>query len=155
MRQSLQKLRAALERTAKHRICCETLRRLLKKRRVTLKSNVKRLHPKPHPDRDKQFKYLTNQRKQFEREGLPIISVDTKKKELVGHFASAGKQWCHKATDVFTHDFPSYADGKAVPYGIYDVTLNRGYVAVGNSADTPEFAVDAIVWWWQSFGASV
>lgn len=150
--QSLQKLCAALERRFALRLCCETLRRLLKKRRISRKSNVKRLHPKPHPDRDKQFRYIAEQRTRFTQAGLPVISVDTKKKELLGTFLNYGKQWCIKATEVYTHDFPSYADGKAVPYGIYDVTHNRGYVAVGNSADTPEFAVDAIVWWWRNFG---
>jgi hypothetical protein len=152
VRQSLKKLCIALEHILTLRICCETLRRLLKKRRIGLKSNVKRLHPKPSPDRDKQFQYITEQRANFRQAGLPIISVDTKKKELLGPFFNRGKQWCTKATEVYTHDFPSYAEGKAIPYGIYDVTHNRGYVAVNTSADTPEFAVDAIVWWWKTFG---
>lgn len=78
--------------------------------------------------------------------------MDTKKKELLGLFFNRGTQWSRTATAVNTHDFPSYADGRAVPYGIYDVAQNLGYVAVGQSADTPEFAVDAIAWWWQSFG---
>ena len=81
-----------------------------------------------------------------------MISVDTKKKELIGSFYQRGQQWSQDAVAVNTHDFPSYADGRAVPYGIYDIRRNLGYVAVGQSADTPEFAVDAICWWWQAFG---
>lgn len=136
------------------RLCCETLRKLLKKRKIGRKSNVKRLHPKPHPDRDRQFEQIGEQRAAFVAAGSPIISVDTKKKELIGSFYNRGQQWCAEATDVLTHDFPSYADGKAVPYGIYDVTHNHGYVMVGQSADTPEFAVDAIVWWWRNHGTT-
>lgn len=155
VRQSLQKLCKAIRQQSGISICCETLRRLLKKRQISLKSNVKRLHPKPHPDREQQFQIIIDKRNEFVRKKQPIISVDTKKKELLGHFANRGKQWCKKADDVLMYDFPSYADGKAVPYGIYDVTHNRGYVAVGNSADTPQFAVDAIVWWWRSFGSTL
>ena len=131
---------------------CETIRRLLNKEKIRPKSNIKRLHPKPHPDRDRQFKYLISQRDAFLQAGWPCISVDAKKKELIGLFYNRGTQWRENALAVNTHDFPSYAEGKATPYGIYDLTQNTGYVAVGKSADTPEFAVDAIVWWWQHFG---
>lgn len=153
--QSLQKLCDAIHQQIALRICCETLRRLLRKRKVRPKSNVKRLHPKPHPDRDQQFQHITKQRDVFTSAGNPIISVDAKKKELLGRFINRGTRWLRTAEAVNTHDFPSYADGKAIPYGIYDVNLNRGYVAVGNSFDTPEFAVDAIVWWWRHFGAAL
>ena len=152
VRQSLQKIRQALlEQTGKS-LSCETIRRLLNKADIRPKSNVKRLHPKPHPDRDRQFKYLMSQRDAFLKAGWPCISVDTKKKELIGRFHNRGTQWCRNAQAVNTHDFPSYAEGCAVPYGIYDLALNAGYVAVGTSADTPEFAVDALAWWWQHFG---
>ncbi len=93
-----------------------------------------------------------SQRDAFLKAGWPCISVDTKKKELIGRFHNRGTQWCRNAQAVNTHDFPSYAEGCAVPYGIYDLALNAGYVAVGTSADTPEFAVDALAWWWQHFG---
>ena len=132
----------------------ETLRRLLNKQKIRPKSNVKRLHPKPHPDRDQQFQYLICQRNAFLRAGWPCISVDSKKRELIGLFHNPGTQWCQVAQSVNTHDFPSYAEGHAIPYGIYDLAHNLGYVAVGKSADTPEFAVDAIAWWWLKFGAS-
>ena len=152
VRQSLAKIRQALyEQKAKH-LCCETIRRLLKKEKIRPKSNVKRLHPKPHPDRDKQFRYLFSQRDAFLKAGWPCISIDAKKKELIGDFYNRGTQWTKSAEAVNTHDFPSYAEGQARPYGIYDLAQNSGYVAVGKSADTPEFAVDVIAWWWQNFG---
>ena len=77
------------------------------------------------------------------------------KKELPGNFCTRGRQWCREATAVNTHDFPSYATGQAVPYGLYDVAQNLGYVALSQSADTPELAVDALVWWWREFGRSL
>ena len=152
VRQSLAKIRKALYKQKGKRLCRETIRRLLNKEKIRPKSNVKRLHPKPHPDRDKQFKYLLNQRDAFLKAGWPCISIDAKKKELIGHFYNRGTHWTKTAQAVNTHDFPSYAEGQARPYGIYDLAQNSGYVAVGKSADTPEFAVDAIVWWWQNFG---
>jgi hypothetical protein len=91
-------------------------------------------------------------RRRFEAAGLPVISVDTKKKELIGPFKNAGRIWCATAPAVNTHDFPTDADAKAVPYGIYDPQHNRGYVYVGSSHDTPDFAVTAIVRWWRQFG---
>jgi len=130
-----------------------TVRRLLKKLDYGLFGNRKSLSPR-HPDQDKQFRFIRRVRKVFMAAGQPVISVDTKKKELLGSFFNHGQQWCLNATAVNTHDFPSYADGKAIPYGIYDMRHNLGYVAVGKSADTPEFAVDAIVWWWQHFSGS-
>ena len=83
---------------------------------------------------------------------LPIISVDTKKKELIGDFKNAGRDWCHDAAVVNAHDFPSAALGRSVPYGIYDLDRNRGYVRVGTSADTPQFAVETIGAWWETEG---
>ena len=152
VRQSLAKIRKALyEQKTKH-LCCETIRRLLNKKKIRPKSNVKRLHPKPHRDRDKQFRYLLSQRDAFLKAGWPCISIDAKKKELIGDFYNRGTQWTKTAQAVNTHDFPSYAEGQARPYGIYDIARNSGYIAVGKSADTPEFAVDVISWWWQDFG---
>jgi hypothetical protein len=150
--QSLSKIQQALQEQKAIVLSREKIRCLLNEQKIRPKSNVKRLHPKPHPDRDRQFQYINSQRAAFHKAGWPCISVDTKKKELLGSFFNRGQQWCRTATPVNTHDFPSYAEGKAVPYGIYDTRHNLGYVAVGQSADTPEFAVDAIVWWWQHFG---
>ena len=138
---------------AGHRLCRETIRQRLYKYKIRPKSNVKRLVPKPHPDRDEQFCYIETQRAFFEKMGWPIISIDTKYKELIGRFAQKGTLWCHEAPSVYMHDFPSDAMGRAVPYGIYDVGKNRGVIYLGRSADTPEFAVDAIVDWWQQEGS--
>lgn len=150
--QSLSKIQAALAEQKEIEVSRETIREILSNQQIRPKSNIKRLHPKPHPDRDQQFQYLTTQREAFAKAGWPTISVDTKKKEWLGNFFKPGSHWCQQATAVNTHDFPSYADGLAIPYGIYDVRHNLGYVGVGQSADTPEFAVDVIVWWWQQFG---
>lgn len=153
--QSLSKIRAALEEQAAVVLSRETLRGLLNNMKIRPKSNVKRLQPNPHPERETQFEYLNSQRAAFAKAGWPCISVDTKKKELLGNFFNQGRQWCREATAVNTHDFPSDALGRAVPYGLYDVGQNLGYVAVGKSADTPELAVDALVWWWREFGNSL
>jgi hypothetical protein len=152
LRQSLSKIQEELAERMEIRVSRETIRQLLDNQKIRLRSNVKRLHPKPHPDRDKQFRYLQTQKEAFQQAGWPVISVDTKKKELIGSFYQRGRQWRQEAVAVNTHDFPSYAEGRAVPYGIYDIQKNLGYVAVGRSADTPEFAVEAILWWWQTFG---
>jgi hypothetical protein len=145
-------VRVALYEQKGVQLSCETIRRLLNKQDIRPKSNIKRLQPKPHPDRDRQFQYLISQRNAFLKAGWPCISVDSKKRELIGLFFNRGTQWCQEAQPVNTHDFPSYAEGHAIPYGIYDLAANLGYVAVGKSANTPEFAVDAIAWWWREFG---
>jgi len=132
--------------------CPNTVRRLLRKAKFTLKANVKREAGAAHPDRNTQFEYLAAQRQSFLAAGQPIISVDTKKKELIGNFKNAGRAWCREAKRVNLHDFPQDALGRAVPYGIYDMAQNRGLVCVGQSADTPEFAVAALVTWWEREG---
>jgi hypothetical protein len=153
--QSLSKIQAALLAQKELELSRETIRALLNNQKIRPKSNIKRLHPHPHPDRDRQFQYLLSQRTAFAQAGWPYLSVDTKKKEWLGNFFNPGRQWCRQATAVNTHDFPSYATGLAIPYGLYDLRYNLGYVGVGQSADTPEFAVDVIVWWWQQFGQSL
>jgi Rhodopirellula transposase DDE domain len=105
-----------------------------------------------HEERDQQFKYLQDWRDMFADAGLPIISVDTKKKELIGNFANAGATWSWTGDPVNAHDFRQDAQCRAAPYGIYDVLANRGHVTVGTSADTPLFAVDAIAGWWAKEG---
>ena len=151
IRRSLARLRAALA-DAGVALSRETLRRLLKKQKIRPRANRKRLTPKDHPDRDTQFRYIQQQRRAFEAAGWPLISVDTKNKELIGPFKQAGTTWSAQPTDVYMHDFPSAALARAVPYGIYDVARNEGYVQVGQSADTPAFAVDVIVAWWRDLG---
>jgi hypothetical protein len=95
------------------------------------------------------FRYIARVKKLFLAAGYPVISTDTKKKELIGNFKNAGRIWCHQPEVVNAHDFPSDALCRAVPYGIYDLTHNLGYMYVGTSANTSEFAVDAIAMWWE------
>lgn len=132
-----------------HEISHVTVRRLLKEKGYTLQSNRKELASKQHPDRDRQFRYIKRVRNLFCSAGHPIVSVDTKKKELIGNFKNNGRAWRRQAELVNTHDFRTDALGRAVPYGIYDIQNNLGYVYVGTSADTPQFAVDTLAQWWQ------
>jgi hypothetical protein len=117
-------------------------------------ANVKALDPVQHPDRDAQFGYLNEQSRAFLAAGLPVISVDTKKKELVGAFKNGGREWQPRgeAERVNVHDFPDPAVGKAIPYGVYDVAHNTGWVTVGQDHDTASFAVATIARWWAAVG---
>jgi len=128
-----------------------TVRRLLDQLGYALHVNSKSLST-PHPQRDRQFQCIARQKTHFVRRSLPIISVDTKKKELVGNFKNAGWVWSLKATAVKDHDFRSEAQGMAIPYGIYDLLANRGSVFVGTSHDTPEFAAGNVAQWWCDCG---
>jgi hypothetical protein len=133
-------------------VCPNTVRRLLDRLGYALHANRKSLSGPQSPQRDQQFRYIGHQREQFTQSALPIISVDSKKKELVGPFQNEGRIWSRAALPVNDHDFPSQAQGKAIPRGLYDVQANRGSVLIGTSHDTPEFAVDAIVDWWRAEG---
>jgi hypothetical protein len=133
-------------------VCPNTVRRLLDQMGYALHANRKSLSGHQSPERDRQFRYLLNQRQEFTRQGLPIISVDTKKKEMVGPFKNAGQVWSREAIPVNDHDFRSQAKGMAIPRGLYDLRANRGSVLIGTSHDTSEFAVDAIVAWWRREG---
>jgi len=148
IRSSLRHLSTALGRLG-YAIVHVTVRRLLKDLGYSLKSNRKRSSGPPHPDRDRQFWYIQRVKELFLAAGHPVISVDGKKKELIGNFKNPGRAWRREPEEVNVHDFRQDAVGRAAPYGIYDLTHNLGYVAVGTSAETPEFAVDAIAWWWQ------
>ena len=130
-----------------HGVSLPVISRLLKKNDYSLKANAKQLGSKQHPDRDRQFKHIYDQRTEHQTTGQPVISVDTKKKELVGNFKNLGQIWCQAPELVNIYDFPSDALGRAVPYGIYDLRYNQGTVYVGQSADTPAFAVDNIAHW--------
>ena len=129
-----------------------TVGKLLKKMEYSLKVNQKKIGAGKDPDRNEQFEYISRQRKQAAAEGIPVISVDTKKKEKVGLFKNPGATWRQEAQQVNDHDFRSTAIGMAVPYGIYDIEANRGFMCVGMSYDTPEFAVECIVKWWRDEG---
>jgi transposase len=126
--------------------------RILRSEGYSLQSNKKMLSGKNHPDRDAQFKQINRLVSCFSRINNPVISVDTKKKELIGNFKNNGQVWTKDPIEVLDHDFPSYGKGKAVPYGTYDVNRNEGFVNVGTSSDTSEFAVNSIWQWWRHFG---
>jgi hypothetical protein len=151
IRSSLRHLHARLKQLG-HTASRPTLRRLLHDAKFTLKANAKRDVGKQHPHRNAQFVHIADQRTRFREAGLPIISIDTKKKELIGNFKNHGRTWCQEAEQVLIHDFAEDDTIRAVPYGIYDLTYNRGFVSVGTSADTPEFAVDVIATWWETHG---
>jgi hypothetical protein len=148
VRSSLRQLSKAL-RTQRYRISLMTVRRLLKDLGYSLQANCKRFTGPPHPDRDRQFRYIGHVKKLFLAAGYPAISVDAKKKELIGNFKNAGRVWCDQPEVVNAHDFPKDALCRAAPYGIYDLVHNLGYVYVGTSAETSQFAVDAIAMWWE------
>ena len=130
---------------------------LLKEQGFSLQANRKTYEGKSHPDRDEQFNYIHQKVKKFQQENQPVISIDAKKKELVGNFKANGKEWEPKETPkkVNVYDFLSYAEGKAIPYGVYDITNNKGWVNIGIDHDTSEFAVESIRKWWISMGREV
>lgn len=145
MRSRLRALSTKLE----HRACPTTIGRLLRDQKYGLRSHRKTLHTgKQHAERDRQFLHLNEQRRDFRQSGDPRISVDTKKKELIGQFKNPGQTWCQEAEKVNDHDFPGDAKGRAAPYGIYDPERNEGHVCVTTSSDTADLAVDAIQDWW-------
>lgn len=134
----------------------ETVCKLLHEAGYSLQSNVKTLEGSSHPDRDAQFKHIQATVEAFQAENQPVISVDTKKKELVGAFKNAGQEWHPKGTPerVHVHDFPDPELGKAIPYGVYDLTQNEGWVSVGTDHDTAAFAVATIEQWWNRMGSA-
>jgi hypothetical protein len=147
----------AAELTAQgHKVGADTVADLLRSEGFSLQGNAKTIEGKQHPDRDAQFRYVNEQVKAHQDAGDPVISVDTKKKELVGQFANAGREWRPKGQPVATrtHDFPGDSAGKAIPYGVYDVTADAGWVSVGTDHDTAAFAVESIRSWWKAAGSS-
>jgi len=147
VRKSLNSLAEALVKRG-YQVGRTTVRRLLRKLEYGLYHNRQSLTGPPHPDRECQFRYISRVKNLFLSAGYPVISVDTKKKELIGNFKNNGADWASQATLVNAHDFKQDALGRAVPYGIYDLVHNEGYVYVGTSYDTPEFAAFAIAQWW-------
>jgi hypothetical protein len=139
---------------AGHKVSATTIVRILKAKEFSLQANKKNIEGVSHPDRDDQFQLINATVKDFLATGDPIISVDAKKKELLGNFKNNGREWTPKggATSVNVYDFPSLADGKAVPYGVYDIIHNAGYVNVGTDADTGAFSVESIRRWWNDYG---
>lgn len=130
-------------------------RRLLRSAHYRLRFNTKRLTRQSSPDREQQFTKLEQLKKSFAARGQPVISVDAKKRELIGPFKNQGRTWRKTPIDVNVYDFPSDADGVAIPYGIYDVTRGDGTIVVGTSHNTPAFATNAIHTWWRRIGRRV
>jgi len=147
------KLAAALTEQG-WRVSSTTVGRLLRRSGYRLQSVRKRQEGTVHPDRNAQFEHINATADQFLTAGQPVVSVDTKKKELVGNFKNAGREWQPKGTppSVRVHDFPTDAEGKAIPYGIYDMARNEAWVSVGRDHDTPAFAVASIRLWWRRMG---
>jgi len=150
---ALRKIQTALEKEG-YPLSPPTISRLLQERDYSLQANHKRVAGKQHPDRDEQFRYIIRWRRMYLHCGGPVISVDAKKRELIGNFKNSGRAWRQEGRKVNMYDFPSLAQGKAIPYGIYDIGHNQGFVSVGISHNTPEFAVAAIRSWWLTMGQS-
>jgi DNA-binding phage protein len=146
---------AAALRTQGHPVSERTVNRLLHDLGYSLQSNRKTLEGSAHPDRDAQFQYINRRAKTFQKQGQPVVSVDTKKKELVGQFRNGGREWAPQGQpeEVDVHDFPSKALGKVIPYGVYDEATNTGWVSVGVDHDTAEFAVETVRRWWRQMGS--
>jgi hypothetical protein len=127
---------------------------LLYQMRYSLQANAKTIEGNQHPDRNAQFEYINDQTKDFQRRRQPVISVDTKKKELVGDFKNSGREWRPEGEPEKTrvHDFEDKELGKVIPYGIYDLHDNSGWVSVGIDHDTSDFAIDSILSWWKQMG---
>lgn len=153
---SLSHLERALAQMG-HTIKKSALANLLDDLGFSLKANKKNIEGASHPDRDEQFRHIDERCKAFEKLGDPIISVDCKKKELLGDFKNGGREWQAKGTNktVNVYDYRSLSDGKAVPYGVYDLVDNTGFVNVGIDHDTAEFAVESIRRWWATVGGEL
>lgn len=141
----------------KHPVSHEKVAQLLRDQNYSLQSNRKTQEGEDHPDRDAQFRHINAQVKRALSAGIPVISVDTKKKELLGNYVNRGKQWlpAKEPVEVNGHDFPSPDVPRAYPYGIYDLAANTGFVNVGTDHDTGAFAVASILGWWRSEGSSL
>ncbi len=137
-----------------HAVSPNTVGRLLHDQGYSLQANRKDKDGHSPPEREAQIDYLNEQARLFLKRGQPVISVDTKKKELIGEFKNPGRTWRPKGQPVRVqvHDFPSAAIGKAIPYGVYDLGHNHGFVNIGTSHDTPDFAVESIRVWWDAEG---
>jgi hypothetical protein len=148
---------AAGLRSRGHTVSERTVNRLLHDLGYSLQGDRKTIEGKDHPDRDAQFRYINRRVKSFQRQGQPVVSVDTKKKELVGRYRNGGREWQPKGRpeEVKVHDFIDKELGKAIPYGVYDLAADTGWVSVGVDHDTAEFAVETLRRWWQRMGSRV
>lgn len=144
-------------RQGNHQVSHQLVSEILHELDYSLQANHKTLEGTAHPDRDAQFKHINKQVRLFLRAGDPVISVDTKKKELVGNFKNGGREWRPQGEPekVLVHDFVNPEMGRAIPYGVYDLGQNSGWVSVGIDHDTATFAVESIRRWWQNMGCSL
>lgn len=151
---STQKLAEELRQQG-HPVGERTVAGLLKAAGYSLQANRKTREGTAHPDRNGQFEYINQQVLSFQRRGQPVVSVDTKKKELVGEFKNPGQEWelAGQPPQVKVHDFPDKKLGKAIPYGVYDLAGNEGWVSVGIDHDTAQFAAASLKRWWQEMGS--
>jgi len=138
-----------------HPVCARTVAALLKDMGYSLQANRKTREGGTHPDRNAQFEYISRQTRRLQKRGQPVVSVDTKKKELLGDFKNAGREWQPSGTpeEVRVYDFQDRALGKAIPYGVYDLANNQGWVSVGVHHDTAHFAARTIRRWWEGMGS--
>ena len=153
---SIRKIKAALQPRG-YEISHETIRKYLQELGFSLQSNRKTKEGGDHPDRDAQFEHINAVAKEYLSAGDPVISVDCKKKELIGEYKNAGREWTpiYHPVDVKVYDFVDKTNGKAAPYGVYDIGNNRGWVSVGISSDTAAFAVSSICSWWEGEGKTL
>ena len=128
------------------------VRQLLKQHGFVRRLAQKRRALKQHPERNAQFERIAALKAEYLAAGQPVVSIDTKKKELLGNFYRDGKLYTRQTIEVLDHDFPSYSDGKVVPHGVYDIALNKAHVNLGTSCDTTQFACDSIAHWWDGHG---
>ena len=150
---STRKLAEELTRQG-HKVGADTVAEVLRQEGFSLQGNAKTIEGRQNPDRDQQFRYINEQVKAHQATGEPVVSVDTKKKELLGDYKNSGREWrrAGEPVEVHTHDFPDKELGKAVPYGIYDITANTGWINVGTDHDTAAFAVESLRRWWNGTG---
>jgi hypothetical protein len=149
----IRRLAAELQRQG-YTISPQKVGQLLADLEYSLQANRKTREGNQHPDRNAQFEYIAALVRRFQKRGQPVISVDTKKKEIVGNFKNSGREWHPKGTpiEVNVHDFMDKKLGKAIPYGVYDLSANLGWVSVGNDHDTADFAVESVRRWWRKMG---
>lgn len=153
-RRSLRAVARELTRR-RHPISAPTVGRLLRARRYGLRANRKRLVRRAAPDRDARFRAITRVRRRFARRGDPIVSIDGKHHELVGDFKRPGQVWCRQPRDVLMYEYRHDAVGVAIPYGVYDVARDAGYVVIGTSRETSAFAARVLRGWWRDVGRRV
>jgi hypothetical protein len=134
------------------RVSVKVVTQLLQKHRLGRRKALKKRSLKHHPQQDRQFQIIAQYRRLYEGSGNPILSIDTKKKELIGNFFRAGHAYTQKIVETIDHDFPSLASGVIYPHGLYDLQRNHGHLNVGTSHDTSPFAVDSLAYWWEHFG---